>query len=417
VRTYPALVRQGLRRLLLASAGALYLLIALGLLAHAQEGREPVAVFDRSRGGLDPKGIDLGGLRLFPAASLAETYDDNIFAADDAEKADLITSVAAALRLESEWTRHELKVDARLRHQKFLDNEEQDRTEYIVRPELRLDLGLRDTARVTTEHSRRVIGRDDPEDTGQEEPTTYNRFAAGLEYTHRLNRLFFGAKGDFRRDDYISDGDDDLDRFEYRFGLPIGYEVSAKTDVTLEPFVRRRDFDERDSTGADRDSTAGGVTVGLDTELSPLFHLNFDIGFIANDFDDRRFDDDVDLIFGAEGIWYVTPLTTVKSRAERRDIATNQPGSSSKTQSTLALEVQHELRRDLLLSAGVRYLNDDFRDINRDDDRAVAELGAEFLLDRNVSVVADYRYEQRWSDASGQDYSRNLVTLGLRTRF
>jgi hypothetical protein len=41
----------------------------------------------------------------------------------------------------------------------------------------------------------------------------------------------------------------------------------------------------------------------------------------------------------------------------------------------------------------------------------------EYLLNRNFSLVADYRYEQRWSDRDSEDFSRNLVTVGLKTRF
>jgi len=377
----------------------------------------PVAVFDKSRSGYDAKGIDLGGFRLFPRAAVSEGYDDNIFADDNDEEADLITTVSAALLAESEWSRHGLSVDARLRHQRFLENDEQDRTEFFVRPELRLDLAERSEATLVTEYSRRVVGRDDPEDAGNEEPTEFDRFYSRAEVIGRANRMFFGLNGEVRRDDYVSTGDDDRDRTEYRFGLPLGYEVSAKTDVVLEPFFRLRDFDEVDDTGADRDAQAAGATIGIDTEVSSLLHVNFDVGFIANEFEDSRFDDSVDLIFGGEAIWYATAMTTVKARAVRQDIATGETGASSKTQSLLGLEVQHELQRNVLLGAEIRYINDDFRDLDRNDDRAIVGVEAEYLINRHVSLAADYRYEQRWSTLAGEDFSRNIVTLGLRTRF
>ncbi|MGD1876138.1 MAG: outer membrane beta-barrel protein [Kiloniellaceae bacterium] len=385
--------------------------------ACAQEGAQPTAVFDRPQESYGAKGLDLGGFRLFPSAGVSETYDDNIFADEDNEETDLITTVSAALIAESQWSRHQLKVEGNLRHEAYLDNDDQDRTEYAVKPTLRLDLGERDTARLRAEHSRRVVGRDAPEDAGDDEPPTFNRFLVGGGYIHRVNRVFFGLNSAVRRDDYISGGDDDRDRSEYRFGLPIGYEVSAKTDVTVEPFVRWRDFDDLDSTGADRDSLAVGTTIGIETEVTSLLHLNFDVGFIGNDYEDSRFNDSLDLIFGGEAVWYATAMTTVKVRAERRDIATSQPGSSSKTQSNAAMELQHELMRNVLLGGEVRYINDDFREIDRVDDRVQLSLNAEYLLNRYVSVAADYRYEQRWSDLDGADYSRNLVTLGLKTRF
>lgn len=390
----------------------------VGLLpAQAQEGDEPVAVFDQPRGGLDPKGIDLGGFRLFPSLTVSETYDDNIFAEEDGEEADFITAITGGARLRSEWTRHDFTLDARVRHEKFLDNDEQDRTEYSLVPTVKFELGGRDTATLTAEHSRQAVGRDDPEEDDDEEPTEFNRFALGGEYIHRVNRLFFGLEADARRDDYFTSGDDDRDRQEFRFGLPVGYEVSALTDVKVEPFVRRRDFDEDNAAGADRDSLAAGALFGIDTELSPLFDVNFDIGFITNDYDDSRFDSRVDLIFGGEAIWYVTPRTTLFGRASRRDLATSTSSASSKTQTAVDFEVQQELQRDLLLGGRLQYINDDFQDTDRSDDRAIASLSLEYLLNRNFSLLADYRHEERWSNLEGEDFSRNLVTVGLRARF
>lgn len=392
-------------------------LCAAGSPAQAQEGTEPVAVFDQPRAGLQPKGIDLGGFRLFPHATVSETYDDNIFADEDGEQSDFITAFTGGATLRSEWTRHDFIFDARVRHEKFIDNDEQDRTEYFLRPRVKFDLGDRDTAELNAEHSRQTVGRDDPEDDDDNEPTQFNRFEVGGEYINRVNRLFFGINGNAQRDDYFTSGDNDRDRDEFRFGLPVGYEVSALTDVQIEPFVRRRDFDRDNSAGDDRDSLAAGALLGIDTEISPLFDVNFDIGFIHNDFDSDDFDSRVDLIFGGEAIWYVTPRTTLFGRASRRDLATSTSSASSKAQTSAEFEVQQELQRDLLLGFRLQYINDDFHDTDRTDDRAIGALSLEYLLNRNFSLVGDVRHEERWSNVDGEDFSRNLVTVGLRMRY
>src|SRR3546814_6715202 len=105
--------------------------------------------------------------------------------------------------------------------------------------------------------------------------------------------------------------------------------------------------------------------------------VNFDIGFIANDYDDSRFDSRVDLIFGGEAIWYVTPRTTLFGRASRRDLATSTSSASSKTQTAAEFEVQQELQRDLLLGGRLQYINDDFQNNDRTNDRAIASLRSE----------------------------------------
>jgi len=71
----------------------------------------------------------------------------------------------------------------------------------------------------------------------------------------------------------------------------------------------------------------------------------------------------------------------------------------------------------VLIGGQLRYINDDFRDVDRVDDRFIAGVGVEYLLNRNFSLTADYQYQQRWSDRDGEDFSRNLVMVGLKTRF
>jgi hypothetical protein len=169
-------------RMVLASSAAVWLLVATDPAALAQQGMTPqeelrtspqgevplndatgpTAVFERPRPAYDAKGIDLGGFRLFPTLSVDESYDDNIFAEDSDEEDDFITAVTAGLVAKSEWSRHEVEIEAAVRHEKYLKNDDQDRTDYIVRPTVNLDLGGRDSAKITAEHSKRTIGRDDP---------------------------------------------------------------------------------------------------------------------------------------------------------------------------------------------------------------------------------------------------------------
>src|SRR3546814_19999629 len=86
--------------------------------------------------------------RLFPSLTVSETFDDNIFAEENGEQVDLITAVTGAVVARSEWTRHDFTFDARVRHEKFLDNAEQDRTEYFLRPRVKFELDGRETATI-----------------------------------------------------------------------------------------------------------------------------------------------------------------------------------------------------------------------------------------------------------------------------
>src|SRR3546814_7608357 len=118
----------------------------------------------------------------------------------------MIPAVTGAVVARSEWTRHDFTFDARVRHEKFLDNDEQDRTEYFLRPRVKFELDGRDTATISAEHSRQAVGRDDPEEDDDEEPTQSTRFSIGADDIHRINRVFFGIDGGAHREDYLTRG-------------------------------------------------------------------------------------------------------------------------------------------------------------------------------------------------------------------
>src|SRR3546814_18431782 len=107
----------------------------------------------------------------------------------------MIPAVTGAVVARSEWTRHDFTFDARVRHEKFLDNDEQDRTEYFLRTRVKFELDGRDTATISAEHSRQAVGREDTEEGDDEEATRIKRFADGAASKHERNSALSGIHG------------------------------------------------------------------------------------------------------------------------------------------------------------------------------------------------------------------------------
>src|SRR3546814_15673880 len=102
-------------------AGAAGLCVAVAMPVQAQAGTAPVAVFDQPREGLDPKGLDIGAFRLFPSLTVYETFDDNIFAAENGDYVALITAVTGAEVARSECNRPDFTSPARMWPEKVLE--------------------------------------------------------------------------------------------------------------------------------------------------------------------------------------------------------------------------------------------------------------------------------------------------------
>src|SRR3546814_19453782 len=56
--------------------------------SNAQEPDRGQTVLERPRPDFDPKGLPVGGFRIFPQVTVQESYDDNIRAADEKTESD-----------------------------------------------------------------------------------------------------------------------------------------------------------------------------------------------------------------------------------------------------------------------------------------------------------------------------------------
>ena len=111
--------------------------------------------------------------------------------------------------------------------------------------------------------------------------------------------------------------------------------------------------------------------------------------------------------------WFATPLTTVTVSGDSRVEETTVGAASGYDRNSLSVNVDHELLRNVILSGGVSYTNNDFNDNPRNDDTTGATVGVKYLINRNFDLGLNYTYTNRDSNTAGFDYTRNVVGLKL----
>ncbi len=78
--------------------------------------------------------------------------------------------------------------------------------------------------------------------------------------------------------------------------------------------------------------------------------------------------------------------------------------------------MQHELLRNVLLNATADYTRDNFEGTSRTDNVFGLGAGVSYLLNRNLSLDANYRFTKRDSDDNNQEFDRNVVLVGITAR-
>ena len=394
--------------------------------AFAQEAGTDLAdvrgqsVMERARPGYDPVGVHVGSFMVFPQARIKESYDDNIYAASTGEKDDFITTLGASVSANSTWSRHALSLSGSVSQALYSDHSDENRLDWNVGGTGRLDITGQTSLDASARYARLHEDRSDPNSPlTANEPVEYDLFNATATFNQRFNRLGFEIGGEFRDYDYKNATSntgtfilqDNRDRKEYLERARVAYFVSPDTNVFVEGNIDQRRYDNVYTL--DRDSDGWAALVGSEFKLTRLAQGEVYVGYQERDYKASTLGSTQGLTYGANIDWFVTPLTTVKLTADSRVEETTVGTASGYDNQRVALGVDHELLRNLILRGRVSFANNDFNDNPRNDDIIGAGASVLYLLNRNFDVGLAYDYTNRDSNVTGFDYTRNIVALTL----
>ncbi len=172
-------------------------------------------------------------------------------------------------------------------------------------------------------------------------------------------------------------------------------------------------------------STTCPVLGGLDYEATGFLRYRLLAGYEIRTFNSAAFKTISAPVVEGSVIWNPTGLTTVTGEAARRIQDASVETTVGLTESAVALRVDHELRRNVLLRGTVAYLNDEYSQNQGQQSLYTAGVGATYLLNRNMQVGASYDFAARRSSGAiatgsvftqslGTNYNDNRVLLQLQ---
>jgi hypothetical protein len=377
----------------------------------------------------EPLGLNLGGLRLRTGVEALIGYDDNANRTGGASRrrGSVVYRTGADLALRSDWSRHELTGDLRGSFTAYPDVSDADRPEATGRLALRID-ATRDTA-ITTE----LRGRLDTERPGsvnlsssvQGRPLVLT-YGASTGVTQRFNRLAVTVQGNVDRAEYdnaqLRDGGtlDQSNRNTTAYGLRtrLAYEVTPGLIPFVEAIVDTREYDTTfDPNGFRRSSDGAQARLGSTYELTRTLTGEASAGYGIRRYDDPRLRDLKGPILEAILTWSMSPLTTLRLRANTSFDETTTAGSSGALTRLASLELTHDLLRNLRITGTASFSRSDYQGVRLTEDQIRAGVGLDYSITRNVVARASYAYERTISSSPGGGISANVVLFGLRLQY
>lgn len=408
-----------IRPLLSAFAASLIVFTPCHALAQTQaQPDDNVSVRERPRPEYDPLGLRFGSFTANAQLDLGATSTDNLFAqSSGAEQDDIVYTVSPNVQLKSDWSRHALEVQAGARFTNHQDFSSEDANSHYVRAVGRLDVGTRTSISATAGIAHEVEPRTDPDSPVTLDPVEYDRTEASLNAQHTFNR--FRVSGGVARTEYSFDGSQSFrDNEETVARGRLDAELTPRIGVLLQATADERDYDR--DVPFDLDSSGRTVLAGVTINFTDLMRGEFSVGQFSRDYDDPGIGTVDGLAASGDLDWYITRLTTLHFSARRNAESVVGGGTGAPfVETTYGARVDHELLRNVILTAGVQAGKREYDNIiDRKDDFVYGEAGADYIVNRRVSLRARYNFDQ--VDSSGvdayRDYDVNAFTLGVTLR-
>jgi hypothetical protein len=389
-----------------------------------------ISVRERPRPDYEAEGVHAGSFFLYPRLTFDVTYDDNIFASPSGfRQSDTIFQTSPELAIKSDWSRHSLSFLAHANFNDYLSHTTEDTVNYGVAAAGRLDVIGRSYLFGGASYDRSTEARTDPSSPqAAARPIQYDLGMANFGGLYELNRV--RLQGEVTYSDYRYQNNtttsgaflrqDDRDRAVWTENARAEYALSPATSIFVTATTNQRIYRLQPPVAQfDRDSSGYEIDVGSSFDLTHLMRGEIDVGYLSQSYSQPGFQTISGLSYKVLVDWFPTQLTTVDLSASRTVQEPVDITASGFLSSNVGIRVDHELFRNILLSAKAGYGQDLYKGASRTDNRANAGVSVTYLLNRRVGLRLSYDYLQLNSSGTARinNYNDNRILGGVTLQF
>lgn len=382
-------------------------------------------VASRSRPDYDAAGVRAGALLIFPTVSSTLGYDSNVYR-QASGVSDAFGQLRAAVQARTDLSRHAVVMDGYVNQRLYTKYTTENALTYEAHLLGRLDFARGDRITAEARHTKAVVERGAAgEILNTREPVRYSVSLASIDGRKALGRLSIGLGGTVSYSNFqdaetpagLPLNQQFRDATLYQVRTDAGYALAAGPEIFISATGEARRY-RVVAPPIIRDSDSIEVLAGLRSDITPLLRGQFSLGYLHASFKDRTI-----ASRGALGVnvgldYLVTPLTTVRTIVRRslRNVASAIAPAALVTEGRIGID--HELLRNLILSASAGYQYADYINTVGSVRRITADGGAQWLINRRMRVDFDVSYQRRTGagQAANQQFDqvRGSVSLAYR---
>ena len=385
------------------------------------------SVLSRPRTDFDARGVRVGSFAIDPILTEAFGYDSNVDGLKDGHGSPTIETIAN-VNVASNWSRDSLGAFLSVDDQRNVARSQQNQTSWMTSLFATYDIGS-DKIFTSYTHLNLNQNANDIDAALTTSPTPFRVDDARLSYESMEHgrwtfipdvelttyRFGIGSIGDtsqsFRNRDV------------YEGELTTRYELASLRNIV---FVLRGvhiNYDEIIKSVASRNSNGAAALSGVDYSAAGVLRFRAHVGYQARANVSAAYANLAEPIAEASVTWTPTRLTTMTASAIRDIQDAADDNVAGFTYTTGKLSIDHEYRRDLLLSIHTQVQRAELasRLVNVPELLQTAGsqtilnigVGATWYLSRMMRVSATYDHNDRHAGGGLGNYSQNVALLSV----
>ncbi|MDR3508844.1 MAG: outer membrane beta-barrel protein [Caulobacteraceae bacterium] len=393
-----------------------------------------VSVSERAHPEYAPLNIRWESLVIQPELDVSLEGSDNIYATETNTKSDFDLKIKPQVTLTSDWSRNEFGAYVRGSYDNYFTYTSENAPQAGVGAHFRLDTLPNSSVTLTGEYSNNVESRESTNYAQNlAKPLRNESFQAALNSVTEINRFRYSlsAGGEvltYQSGKLKSGGSFDVSGYNRSWATVDGeveYAINPGTAVYSYIGLNERAYDHNDP-GQSRNSKGFDVALGTNFDITRLVRGDVRIGYL-----EQYYVAKVPAVGGlslrATVEYFPTQLTTIKLQAVRAVQDTDQPDASSYVTEYISGRIDHELFRNIILSASIEGGQDTYNGIcgtpgctyGRHDDRWDTTFGVNYLMNRRVGLNLAFTHENLTSSGPNRTlgHSSNMLLLTTVLRY
>jgi hypothetical protein len=377
-----------------------------------------VTILARPRPDFDSPGITAGTFTLHPSWSEGLGFDSNPLAGSG-QAGSAFASTQASVSVVSDWLRNSLGASVSVDDRRYLQLHQLSRTDDTISAGGRYDVGTADHLVLSATHADLHIEPTGIDAISTQQGVPYQVNTITASYLWNLSRLSFEPFAIVSDTTYSSirtngvlQSNTYLDNTTFTEGVTTRYQLSPLRNAVFVVRSSESDFSHTLAGSPRRNSVSVSVLGGLDYVADGIWRYRALAGYQIRDYSASSYKSHAAPIVEADVIWSPSVLTTVEANLNRRIIDSNDPTVADYTDTAAKLQVEQEVRRDVLASAHVSYEQALFQNGAGQQTILGAGAGVTWLLNRNVKLSASYEHAQSISGTRAS-YSDDTMSLGV----